>query len=86
VDCCVGYAVEAVKDESNAMLVPDALWACFALPAGADERVIDSLYSRILYNWLPFGSYSLAPGLPNIEIFLPNGEMTVMIPIKEKTQ
>lgn len=84
VDCCVGRAVEAVQSAENAMLIPPALWACFDLSAGADERAINTLYSRILYHWLPFGSYCLAPGLPNVECFAPDGDMTIMIPIKEK--
>ncbi|MBQ8350535.1 MAG: AraC family transcriptional regulator [Clostridia bacterium] len=84
VDCCVGYLSDTAQEAENSMIVPPAQWVCFDLPEDAGEQEINALYSRILYTFLPSSSYCLQEAMPNLEIFPPNGGMTVMIPIKEK--
>ena len=83
VDCCVGYLATPYEGCAY-MTVSPSLWACFDLPAGAEETVINALYSRVLYTWLPSSKFCLREAMPNVEIFLPDGGMTIMIPVKEK--
>ena len=62
VNCCIGQ-----KDEYGHK-IPESRWACFKAST-TDDKIINELYSKIIYEWLPSAHLKTNRNLPTIEVF-----------------
>lgn len=86
--CTVGGVLpdgETPPPGMAAYRIPAALFAAFPVPPGADERAVNDLYSRILYEFLPCSGYTRAPDVPNVEVFpdADDGRFEIRIPLRD---
>ena len=62
VNCCIGEKAEDGQE------IPEARWACFTLNT-VDDDVVNEIYSKIIYDWLPSANLCKNNDLPNFEVY-----------------
>lgn len=60
--CCIGEkAQDGVK-------IPTSKWACFKLNT-VDDDIVNEIYSKILYEWLPSANLKKSDDIPTVEVY-----------------
>jgi len=62
VNCCIGEKAE------DGQKIPESLWACFTLNT-VDDDVVNEIYCKIIYEWLPSANLCKNNDLPIVEVY-----------------
>lgn len=78
--CCIG------EKSATGEKIPASKWACFKMNS-VDDDVVNEMYSKILYEWLPSANIECNKNIPTIEVYPfdmseDNFEWEIRIPIK----
>ena len=62
VNCCIG------EKGNEGLEIPQSRWACFTMNT-TDDEVVNEVYSKIIYEWLPSANLKRDENIPTIEIY-----------------
>ena len=82
--CCIG------EKANEGQKIPESKWACFTLNT-IDDNVINEVYCKILYEWLPSANLKTNKNIPIVEVYpfdmSEDGfEWEIRIPIKSEEE